>query len=343
MTTTGKYYFTNSRRALKWDVTDIIGSGTVDPTNGKFLKFPKSILPTYTIFAVSNGGGLNYSINGADVGTNCNSKFSTSYSTGSTVIRNVATPLWATSVAFVLVGAGGGGGSGGRGVNAANGDGGAGGGSGGVLISPAIPLLSANDYINGLNVVVGNNGLGGVRAYPNDEPNILIDGPFGNTPSGGTNGGSGGDTTITINGNTYTAGGGGGGENGYNRTDSQAFSHLTASGGRGGSVFYTGSMQTVQIGTAASDVILGSDSGRGSGGSNGAGINVIPVNNYYSTITGAGGAAGAKGNNGNNPGIVGTGIGSGGGGGGGSTSGGGDFGGAGGNGRDGFALVVFYP
>ena len=331
MTTTGKYFFTNSRRALKWDVTDIIDSGTVDPTNGKFLKFPKSKLPPYTIYAVSNGGGLNYSINGVDVGTNCTSNSSTSYTSG---IITIPTPSWATSAAFVLVGGGGGGGSGGWGANTANGDGGAGGGSGAVLISYAIPL-SANNYINGLNVVIGKNGLGGVRGYPNDTPN--------NGNNNGTDGSNGGDTKITINGYTYIAGGGGGGENGYNRTDIGAGSHASANGGAGGVATSQGYIQTIRNGLTAANVVLGSNSGTGSGGSAGRGVDLTPSNNYYSLIDCNGGAGGAQGNNGNNPGNPGTGTGSGGGGGGGSTDGGGDFGGAGGSGKDGFALVVFYP
>jgi hypothetical protein len=203
--------------------------------------------------------------------------------------------------------------------------------------------LSANDYINGLNVVIGNNGLGGVRASPNDTAHIMVDGPFGKVSNGGTNGGSGGDTKITINGYTYIAGGGGGGENGYNRTDSEAFAHLAANGGAGGFATYQGSMQTIRNGVTAANVALGSNNGTGSGGSAGRGVDLTPSNNYYSLIDCNGGAGGAQGNNGNNFGADGTGTGSGGGGGGGSTDGGGDFGGAGGNGRDGFALVVFYP
>jgi hypothetical protein len=329
------YFFTNTQG--KFNVNEIILSGTNEIAGLKFTNFPKSrVTANYTWFKQINGGNLNYSVNGVDVAnnSNCGAQASNYYAAGT---YSVSVPEWATQIAFVLVGAGGGGGTGGRGSTNANGNGGAGGGSGAVLISNVIQL---NGGINrSVALVVGNNGFGGIRTLINNRPNIVING----ISNGGTNGSAGGDSKITINGTTYTAGGGGGGENGYNIEVDDA---QTANGGYRGTYVMSSNRQTGAFGNAASDVILqyGSPPGKdGSPGSDGGDISVTPINNYYLPITSTGGAGGPKGSNGTNPGGDGSGYGAGGGGGGGSTQSGGDYGGAGGDGADGTARIVFYP
>ena len=326
MTTTGKYFFTNSRRALKWDISSIIytgnnnlNAGPTDPTGGKFLNFPlTSIYEPYTWFKQINGGNLNYSLNNVDIAKDCGAIIYNNNSYLGPGNWSVIVPDWATSIAFLLVGAGGGGGGGGWGSNNYHGTGGAGGGSGAVVLSTAIRL---NAYGN-ISLTVGNNGTRGM----------------GDPIASLSNGTAGGDTYITINGKTYTAGGGGGGEHGSNM-DSP--SGIEASGGRRG--FYTvpDNGYTTELGDDASDVRIFGDVD-GSSGSNGAGANVIPVSNYYPTIIRSGGTGGALAGDGGN-GAVGTGWGGGGGGGGGSTNEGGTPGGNGGNGADGVARIVFYP
>lgn len=195
--TTNKYFVTNSRG--RFDVTNVVagGIGQLDPAGGYFKNFPRSIRPSYGIYAVSNGGGLNYYYRDSnnikiEVGTKCSIKtVSGFYSSGN---QNVDVPVWATSVAFVLIGAGGGGGLGGRGTNAHNGCGGAGGGSGGVIVSNAITIPTSH-FDDGIDFSVGAGGDGGLRVNTTD--------------TSITNGSRGGDTTVNINNFTYRAGGGG--------------------------------------------------------------------------------------------------------------------------------------
>jgi hypothetical protein len=328
--TTNNYFIKNLKGSHQLNTVLLPGSNEL-ASPLYFKNFPTSrIFANFTFFKQINGGKLNYSVNGVDVANNINcGAQTTAYSAGT---HSVVVPPWCTKVAFVLVGAGGGGGTGGRGTGARNGSGGAGGGSGAVLISNVIPLPVPGT--GNLSLIVGSGGLGGVRALRNNTPN--------NGVNGGTNGGNGGDSRITINSIDYIAGGGGGGQNGYNIADDTGeFDAVPAAGGYGGNfTMATTYRQTGVRGIAASDGVL---SNNGSPGTDGAGISVTPVNNYYSQITATGGDGGLKGNNGNNPGLDGSGSGAGGGGGGGSTSTNSDFGGAGGDGVNGVARIAFYP
>ncbi len=323
-----KYFITNTQG--RYNVSEVINIGLNEIAGSKFKGFPKSqCIENYTWFKQINGGNLNYSVNGVDVANNfnCGANAPDDFAAGT---YTVTVPNWATQIAFVLVGAGGGGGTGGRGANLNNGSGGAGGGSGAVLISNAIPLSSSSNRT--LSLTVGAGGLGGVRALINNLPNSGV------YTGIGTNGGTGGNTTININGVLYRAGGGVGGGNGYNISADP--NPTVANGGNRGIYNAAVNMQTAAYGVSAADGVLDS---YGSPGTAGGGGDVNPTLDYYLPISRTGGAGGAKGSDGKNPGLNGDGYGAGGGGGGGSTASGGDFGGEGGDGLDGTARLVYYP
>jgi len=317
--TTNKYFVTNVRG--RFDIEDILSSGTYDPTGGLFTNFPRTSLETYTWDKQINAGNFNYSTSKVDIANNCGQSVVIYVATGGT---EVPVKEWATKVAFVLIGAGGGGGGGGWGSNSYDGSGGAGAGSGAVIISKAITLSSYSNIL----LTTGSAGRGGLG----DPISSLAD---------GTNGG---DTSITINGITYIAGGGGGGEHGWNSDTSSP--RTRADGGIGGGLSVPAganvNVYETYNGTSAETV---SYTSLGSSGSDGGGIDITPTNDYYPKITYSGGDGGAAAGNGGD-GAVGTGVGVvgvGGGGGGSSTNRSGTPGGNGANGIRGYAKLIFYP
>ncbi len=306
-----KYFYTNNRGTFA--IENIVLSGSSNPAGTSYVNFPTAHTPSYTINSQSNGTNYGYQISNIDLAT----KFSI-LNNPYTDSSNVIIPAWCTKIAFVLIGGGGGGGNGGWGSNGSSGSGGGGGGAGGTLISKAIPLTQYT-----CTVTIGAGGAGGV-------------GVSGALVKDGT---SGGNTSITINGITYTAGGGGGGKSGIN-PDGGSFSNY-GFGGVGGNTTYDSSLNlyidSSYNGTNGSNAIQSA----GTSGAGGGGINVNPSASYSINYLYSGGSGGTSSSRGN-PGAVGTGYGTGGGGGGGSGAGGGTVGGDGGNGAKGYAIVYFY-
>ena len=304
MATQGKYFYQDAS-GNKTDIYTLINNdiGTVNVVNNLFENFPLGITPVKTIDKIKNGStsGLGYVVNGSDISNNCATAWVTTY----TATTSVTIPSWVNSIAFIAIGGGGGGGAGGYSNFDTNGSGGGGGGSGGILVSNAISLSSKS-----IHITIGSGGPGAIAQSGSRQ-----------------NGTIGGNTTINVNGNLYTAGGGLGGEGGL-------LGLASGVGGTGGSVTNSPPVNSFITGTNGNRITFAPPIiGGGSGGS------INNSSSYYPNIIYTGGTGGS--NNGL-PGSIGTGYGAGGGGGSGANKGS-SIRGNGGNGVGGKVILYYYP